>query len=727
MAYQNIGTYKVYEYYKEVEGTPVRIWYDAIVEQDLIPNENRSNFKIRFNFNAEYGAGELPELNVKILRGRDSFTHISISNMIFGNYNRMSDRNITILPGQTYSEEIHVINTEEYVGSSISVNIKADNMYHDIDGKLRYMRFKNGGLGKEFKISGYVSFDVFIGEYLSEWQGENFEFVPALIDNDRAVYPTTASNFTDEENPVLNYIAPINAYSVIDTSGIQMAESIVSLQAALSLDGQTLDVGYRDIPIGGSSYIFKLTEAEREVLRKKTTGSANNPIYYLIKIVRAAGGTSATLTTKTQRVLTIIGCTPTLNPTVKDIKPETIALTGNPNVFVRYESMVEFATGAVASKHATITSQSVQNGSKIIYNLYNGVIDDIESRDFIFNATDSRGLHANQVVVSNSAMIEYVKPTCKQNLDITLSGETGAVITLTVSGNYFHGSFGKVDNTLTLEVRYCKSGEEMGEWTALTGTPSFYNSTYELTQEFSGLSYDEGYIFQCRLRDKLNYVETSQYTVKLLPVFDWSETDFNFNVPVNIGAENLDFHNRTILRHKKDDKNTILSADGNIYIRPKGTENTTGETIFYNDGRVKFGGNVVFADGTSRSLSAPDYIVEIGEDSMGSNGTWYWAKWNSGKAEAWGCRNYGNMAITTSWGNLYRSEIFSQSLPDNVFARTPEVISINPVSVGYGCWIVKHEQQAPSAATTGSFIVVRPATATITPSYIGFHIIGEWR
>jgi hypothetical protein len=85
------------------------------------------------------------------------------------------------------------------------------------------------------------------------------------------------------------------------------------------------------------------------------------------------------------------------------------------------------------------------------------------------------------------------------------------------------------------------------------------------------------------------------------------------------------------------------------------------------------------------------------------------------------------MAVTTAWGNLYRSAIFTQDLPDNVFIRTPDAININIVHATFGGWICKHEQTAPSAATTGSFIFVRPATATVTPTNIGFYVVGEWK
>jgi hypothetical protein len=84
------------------------------------------------------------------------------------------------------------------------------------------------------------------------------------------------------------------------------------------------------------------------------------------------------------------------------------------------------------------------------------------------------------------------------------------------------------------------------------------------------------------------------------------------------------------------------------------------------------------------------------------------------------------MAVNTAWGNLYRSAILTQDLPDNLFTTTPDVININIVNANFGGWICKHENLAPSAVTTGSFIFVRPASATISPTYIGFHIIGLW-
>lgn len=553
-----------------------------------------------------------------------------------------------------------------------------------------------------------------------------FEDVSFDLDSiDRATYAENANDFTDEETPAFTYKATTAKANM--GNGVYLEDTIETLQAALSFDGLTADIAYRDIPIDGSYYAFTLTETERELLRERAQGSDTVPIFYLLRTVRAVGGTSAypRQTAEhigaTQRRLTIVGSMPTLNPSVKDIKPETLALTGDENTFVRYESMAEYEINATASKHATIETQYVQCGSVTKEGLPNGIIDDTESGDFIFTAIDSRNLVVSTTLRKN--LVEYVKPTCNQATEIELSGETGAKVTLTVTGNYFNGSFGAAANTLKIEVRHTQNDGNMGEWVDLTDglIPVFNGNTYKLEVTISGFDYSQAYTFQCRATDKLNYVETSQHTIRLLPVFDWSETDFNYNVPVNIDADTLSMHGGAVLRHGKDTNNTVLSATGGrIYIRPGGTDNTTGETVILQDGTIQPGGKIDL----SKTMS--DYIIENGAEAMGSNGTWYWAKWASGKAECYGVRNFGNMAVSTAWGGLYRSAAFSQDIPYELFKETPAIF-VNLINSSYGGWIARHETSAPSATSTGTFIVVRPASATITPSLISFYAVGRWK
>ena len=151
--------------------------------------------------------------------------------------------------------------------------------------------------------------------------------------------------------------------------------------------------------------------------------------------------------------------------------------------------------------------------------------------------------------------------------------------------------------------------------------------------------------------------------------------------------------------------------------------------ILRNNGNLEVKGNIS-ATGTLtfNNSTLSDFIVETGSESMGSNGTWYWRKWASGKAECYGCRDFGRINIGTVWGTyLRRSEVFSQNLPTNLFNATPYVVDIQLVNSTYGGWVSKYENGAPSKVSTGNFVVVHPVGATNSATYIGFHIIGGWK
>lgn len=781
MAYEIIARHKIHEWEQEeitetnlVAGDDgvvtevvtviqehARVEIELVISQDRNTDANLSSFKAELMYHV--AAGEAGDgFTFHIRRNYSTINNPTISHVYM---NSGFDRKYTDATNNGYStytvnvqpgESLSLVGNAFYSSFAgwkydITRNQNEWNKYygfHNIDGSFHCVAYQENSSSYDYqdpslyeRIStlsfggcwNYLIYNLTIGgNETSYFDNGAFEALSANpLPIDRGTYPLTANNFTDEDTPAFSY-ALSSGKSVINDKYVD--DIVMSVHAALSFDGVTADIPYREVSLTGSNYTFSLTDNEREILREKAQGSTSVPIYYLIKTNRQVTYSTSTLSadciSATQRIFTVVGAYPSLNPTVKDIKPETLALTGDENTFIRYESMAEYAINATASKHATIVSQFVQCGSKTITNLPQGIIDDVESGTFIFGVTDSRNMAAQGSVFKN--LVEYVKPTCYQKTEIEISGETGANIKLTVSGNYFNGSFGAVDNTLKLEVRYTDDNGDMGAWKTISGTPTFNGTTYELEATYGGFNYGRAYVFQCRATDKLNFVESSQYTTRLLPVFDWSENDFNFNVPVNINAEDLTMHNKTIIRHSDDTNNTVLSAsEGNIYIRPGGTNSTYGETIFYENGNVKFNGTVTFADGSIAGgdpLSVlGDYVIAIGEEAMGSNGTWYWRKWNSGKAEAWGCRNFGNMAVTTAWGSLYRGAILTQDLPNNVFIRTPDAININIVHSNYGGWICKHEQTAPSADTTGSFIFVRPASATVTPTNIGFYIVGEWK
>ena len=121
-----------------------------------------------------------------------------------------------------------------------------------------------------------------------------------------------------------------------------------------------------------------------------------------------------------------------------------------------------------------------------------------------------------------------------------------------------------------------------------------------------------------------------------------------------------------------------------------------------------------------------DYVVETGTEAMGTNGTWYWSKWASGKAECYGCRNYGNMSVANAWGSGYLSPAFKQALPTGLFNKVPEYmnISINRCS-GTGSWINQGNNNDATASSTGNFYIFSTTSSNYSQVYLGFHCISN--
>ena len=78
-----------------------------------------------------------------------------------------------------------------------------------------------------------------------------------------------------------------------------------------------------------------------------------------------------------------------------------------------------------------------------------GILNYVLSGVFVVSATDSRGFTTSQTV--EKELINYVKLTCAMTASASLNVETNkADVSLTVSGNFYNGSFGVATNALTV-------------------------------------------------------------------------------------------------------------------------------------------------------------------------------------------------------------------------------------------------------------------------------------
>lgn len=231
---------------------------------------------------------------------------------------------------------------------------------------------------------------------------------------------------------------------------------------------------------------------------------------------------------------------------------------------------------------------------------------------------------------------------------------------------------------------------------------------------FSGSFGAKSNTFALYYRIKIGYNDYSDWT-NLYAIPNNGTYNTSFSIP------NMDYRNAYTVQFKIEDAiYEVVSEEINILVKP-----------VFDWSKNDFNFNVPV---TIEGQPLADFVIDYGTETMGTNGTWYWRKWKSGRAEAWGSRNFGRMAVTTAWGNLYRSGVQEQMLP-GCFTYTPDVINIKLVDSDFGGWICKHELINATAETTGGFVVVRPGgdsdtgggTATLARSQITFYVAGRWK
>lgn len=221
---------------------------------------------------------------------------------------------------------------------------------------------------------------------------------------------------------------------------------------------------------------------------------------------------------------------PGISATVKDINATTKALTGDENKLIKYYSTAQFSITSTPKNSATTKSININyNGNNLTGgsgNTWTDHFNNVSTGSFPCSVTDTRNFTSSITV--NKTLINYVKITCALSVsNPTASGDC----TLTIKGNYFNGSFGSTNNSLT--VQYKQNG---GNWTNATATLS--GNTYTATVKLTGLDYTQAYTFQAKATDKLANATTAEKRVKSTPIFDWGSDNFHFHVPIFINGEN---------------------------------------------------------------------------------------------------------------------------------------------------------------------------------------------
>lgn len=231
---------------------------------------------------------------------------------------------------------------------------------------------------------------------------------------------------------------------------------------------------------------------------------------------------------------------PTVSGTVVDTNATTVALTGDSSKLIRYASKAVATISATAKNSASISSKLINSVAPNTSN--QRTFTNVSTTSFVFKATDSRGYSTSTTV--KPTMIAYNKLTL--NPEIGRPASTGSEMTLSMSGNYYRGSFGAYSNTLTISYRYREATQAAyGSWTTIpsssytVSSSSYSGSGISLGTDFD---YQKSYIFQIKAVDGTSAYPLTTVTKEItvqrgIPVFDWGENDFDFHVPVKISDE----------------------------------------------------------------------------------------------------------------------------------------------------------------------------------------------
>lgn len=212
-------------------------------------------------------------------------------------------------------------------------------------------------------------------------------------------------------------------------------------------------------------------------------------------------------------------CGPVVIGSFRDICGETVALTGNDQVMIRYASQVECTIAACGRMGAQIVEKRIAD---TVVEADSLVLANYDGAGIFLTATDSRGYTTD--VALQPQVIPYVKPSCEAVAQ--REGQASDNATLQISGEYYAGSFGTEENTLTVSYQI-----ENAE--PITVEPILIeNHRYQISVPLTQMDYSRVYVIAVTVADRLCRVEKQTILKKGVPVFDWGENDFTFHVPV---------------------------------------------------------------------------------------------------------------------------------------------------------------------------------------------------
>ena len=390
------------------------------------------------------------------------------------------------IDGTTYSQSITSSQKFSY-NSYTQVFSKSLNINHNSDGT------------KAIYVSSYISH--------SRFDSTSQGFTVNLTNIPRSATITNAPNFNDTQNPTINYS---------NTAG----NSVSSLQACISLTGNTDDIAYRNIPINGTSYTFNLTDSERNILRQATTTSNSRTVYFYIRTII----NGSTFYTNKAITFSVVNANPTFNVVYLDTNSTTTGITGNNQQIIQNNSTLQInITNAAALKYATLKTASINvNGAVTTQNLNSsslainvGILNVSQNLTIPVTVTDSRN---NKTTINLTIQVlSWSLPSAL----ITMARESNfyTATNLTVNADY-----SSLNNKNTITIQYQIKKTTDSTYGALTTISDNVQTTFNADNQYS-------WNVKVILTDKIGSTTYNLFLYKGIPLMFWDK--FLSSVSIN--------------------------------------------------------------------------------------------------------------------------------------------------------------------------------------------------
>ena len=319
------------------------------------------------------------------------------------------------------------------------------------------------------------------------------------------------TNFTNIDGPVVSY-------SLSYTSGVTLTAkvSIGNWQMTRTIDN----------PKTNGTYSFTMDVAENVALCNETWNT-NTAIAMVTLTATTAYGSSSAIGSS---ILTIQEASPQLAPTYQIIS------TGSGGSSLIYgDNEITVNCNATFQKGAREGTFSIACGNKVI-SASSATFTNVESNIVTCTVTDSRGNSATKSITI-SEFIDYIPLTCIVESTNPIENEDESVTaSFNISGAIFTGLINGTANTIVLQYRITRNGIA-DTWVTkpsaeITITGNKYSAVVTVT-----FPKTDKVLIDVKAQDSIKEVTTTSDTVTLTPVFDWSSTDFNFNVPIYLNGK----------------------------------------------------------------------------------------------------------------------------------------------------------------------------------------------